>query len=42
MDKMIGEKYEEGFRRMNKVLPGLVPAPVEPLAVPQDSTGTAN
>lgn len=23
MDKMIGEKYEEGFRRMNKVLPAL-------------------
>lgn len=42
MDKMIGDKYEEGFRRMNKVLPGLVPAPVEPLAVPQDSTGTAS
>jgi uncharacterized protein YndB with AHSA1/START domain len=26
MDKMIGEKYEEGFRRMNKVLPALAPS----------------
>lgn len=27
VDKMIGEKFEEGMRRMNKVLPALVPAP---------------
>ncbi|MBK7084778.1 MAG: SRPBCC family protein [Flavobacteriales bacterium] len=41
MDKMIGEKYEEGFRRMNKVLPGLEPAPIEPITAPQDSTATS-
>lgn len=40
MDQMIGEKYEEGFRRMNKVLPALGPAPVEPISMPSDSTAT--
>ncbi|MBX2979082.1 MAG: SRPBCC family protein [Flavobacteriales bacterium] len=38
MDKMIGEKYEEGFRRMNKVLPVLKPAPEPEAIVPADST----
>ncbi|MBK7268804.1 MAG: SRPBCC family protein [Flavobacteriales bacterium] len=42
MDKMIGDKYEEGFRRMNKVLPGLEPAPIEPITAPQDSTATSS
>ena len=37
MDKMIGDKYEEGFRRMNNILPSLAPAPVEPVTAPQDS-----
>ncbi|MBK6542648.1 MAG: SRPBCC family protein [Flavobacteriales bacterium] len=41
MDKMIGDKYEEGFARMNKVLPGLEPAPIEPITAPQDSTATS-
>lgn len=38
MDQMIGEKYEEGFRRMNKVLPALAPAPEPATEVPADST----
>jgi uncharacterized protein YndB with AHSA1/START domain len=42
MDKMIGDKYEEGFARMNKVLPGLEPAPIEPITAPQDSTATSS
>ncbi len=41
MDKMIGDKYEEGFRRMNNILPSLTPAPVEPVTAPQDSVATA-
>ncbi|MBL7981779.1 MAG: SRPBCC family protein [Flavobacteriales bacterium] len=40
MDKMIGEKYEEGFRRMNNVLPALTPAPEPAAAAPADSTST--
>ncbi len=42
MDKMIGDKYEEGFARMNRILPTLEPAPVAPIAAPQDSTVTAS
>ncbi len=42
MDKMIGDKYEEGFRRMNNILPSLTPAPVEPVTAPQDSSATAS
>lgn len=42
MDKMIGEKYEEGFRRMNRILPTLEQAPEAPVAVPQDSTTIAS
>lgn len=38
VDKMIGEKSEEGMRRMNKVLPGLAPLPEPEMVVPTDST----
>ena len=39
MDKMIGDKYEEGFARMNRVLPTLETAPAEaPITTPSDST----
>ncbi|MBK9177824.1 MAG: SRPBCC family protein [Flavobacteriales bacterium] len=41
MDKMIGQKYEEGFRRMNKILPGMKQATEAPVTVPPDSTAAS-